>query len=189
MTEPHTPDTGHSIPTATETTTPTPHAGGPRSEGVQERAEEGISSPKRAKADFAPRPVVSSANDDDEIPPVPAGIGPRGGALWQHVQEDSTFDPRETNLLIEVCRILDTIDALSESIAGDGIMVAGSQGQLVLNAAVGELRQQQQSYARLVTMLNLDELQGATAILSTTRVKAQTAANARWSSQRRANRG
>lgn len=41
-------------------------------------------------------------------------------------------------------------------------MITGSQEQQVLNPAVGELRRQKLSSARLVTMLNLDTVEGST---------------------------
>ena len=119
-------------------------------------------------------------------PRPPDGLGVRGSATWTEIHETFEFDPQETELLIEVCRTLDTIDALSKAIERDGHMVMGSQGQPVLNGAVAELRQQQLSYSRLVTMLNLQGVEGAAAIIRATSVRATTAANARWSKQRRA---
>ena len=68
---------------------------------------------------------------------VPEGLGPRGSAFWVSAQTELEFDTRETDLLIEVCRTLDMIDSLTAAIASDGIMLTGSQGQQVLNAAGG----------------------------------------------------
>ena len=117
------------------------------------------------------------------------GLKARGLGLWTQLHETYEFDPQETNLVIEVCRTLDTIDTLAASVAKDGTMVLGSQGQMVLNSAVAELRQQQAAYARLVTMLNLDAAESGSALLTATSASASAAANARWSKVKRAQRG
>ena len=117
------------------------------------------------------------------------GLKARGLDLWTQLHETYEFDPQETNLVIEVCRTLDTIDTLAASIKKDGTMVLGSQGQMVLNSAVAELRQQQAAYARLVTMLNLNAAESGSALLTATSASASAAANARWSKVKRAQRG
>lgn len=118
----------------------------------------------------------------------PKGLGARGAALWAELQDALEFDAQEEALLLETCRTLDTIDALAASVDAVGVMIQGSQGQQVLNPAVGELRQQQQSYARLVTMLNLGDVENGAQIISATSASAQAAANARWSNVRKAKR-
>lgn len=115
------------------------------------------------------------------VPKVPAGLGLRGAAFWKAVQADLEFDARETDLLIEVCRTLDTIDELSVAVERDGIMLKGSQGQQVLNGAVAELRQQQASYARLVTQLNLDGAESGVGMRSPRGASASATAKRRWS--------
>ena len=117
------------------------------------------------------------------------GLKARGLGLWTQLHETYEFDPQETNLVIEVCRTLDTIDTLAASIKKDGTMVLGSQGQMVLNSAVAELRQQQAAYARLVTMLNLNAAESGSALLTATSASASAAANARWSKVKRAQHG
>ena len=117
------------------------------------------------------------------------GLKARGLGLWTQLHDTYEFDPQETNLVIEVCRTLDTIDTLAASIEKDGTMVLGSQGQMVLNSAVAELRQQQAAYARLVTMLNLNAAENGSALLTATSASASAAANARWSKVKRAQRG
>lgn len=107
-------------------------------------------------------------------------LGDRGRELWDELQGVYEFDLHEENLLVEVCRVLDVIDALNESIAVHGVMVEGSQGQLVLNSAVGELRQQQTNFARMLPLLNLSDAENAT-ILSLHESRAKQAAKARWS--------
>jgi hypothetical protein len=117
---------------------------------------------------------------DLNIPPVPEGIGRRGKAFWVDVQGELEFDAKETELLLELCRVLDTIDLLAESIAADGVMLEGSQGQRVLNAAVAELRQQQAAYARLVTQLNLEGAGTGEAMRSPRAASAAATAKRRW---------
>lgn len=109
-------------------------------------------------------------------------LGVRGRELWDELQAILEFDRHEENLLVEICRVLDVTDALVESISKHGVMVLGSQGQFVLNSAVGELRQQQASFARLLPLLNLEAAGADASLLSMTTARAKQAANARWSS-------
>lgn len=111
----------------------------------------------------------------------PKGLQARGRALWRELNGKYEFDPQEVDLVLEVCRTLDTIDALAAAVAGAGVMIVGSQGQPVINPAVAELRQQQAGFARLMTSLNLGSAEAGAGIVSATSVRARTAANARWS--------
>lgn len=106
-------------------------------------------------------------------------LGERGRALWDQLQGVYEFDLHEENLLLEVCRVLDVIDGLAESVVQHGVMVEGSTGQLVVNPSVGEMRQQQASFARLLPLLNLDDGDAAS-VLSLTQSRAKRAAKARW---------
>jgi hypothetical protein len=115
----------------------------------------------------------------NDAPPVPEGIGERGGAFWLAAQAGLEFDARETDLLLEICRILDTIDLLALAIERDGVMLTGSQGQRVVNGAVAEMRQQQAAYARLVTQLNMDGAEGAE-MKSPRGASASATAKRRW---------
>jgi hypothetical protein len=115
-----------------------------------------------------------------KAPPPPKGIGPRGSAFWIEAQTSLEFDARETALLLEVCRTLDTIDALAAAVQADGVMLTGSQGQQVLNGAVGELRQQQAAYARLVTQLNLEGAEAGVPMRSPRSASASLTARRRW---------
>lgn len=122
------------------------------------------------------------------VPRPPRSLKTRGRALWRQLYDDYEPEPHEADLVLEVCRTLDTIDQLSAAIAADGLMILGSQGQRVLHPAVAELRQQQALYARLVPMLNLDEGSGGVGLATVTSLKAKTAANARWSKSKDARR-
>lgn len=107
------------------------------------------------------------------------GLGVRGRELWDSLQAVYEFDKHEENMLAEICRVLDVIEALVDSIASHGVMVEGSQGQPVLNSAVSELRQQQTNFARLLPLLNLGDAENAR-VLSLTESRARRAANVRW---------
>jgi hypothetical protein len=131
----------------------------------------------------------TSNNLTPSLPPPPDGLGARGADFWTAAQEQLEFDDRETDLLIEVCRTLDTIDLLSAAIDTDGVMLTGSQGQRVLNGAVAERRQQQAAYARLVTQLNLDGAEEASAMKSPRSASAAETAKRRWTQKRRSGFG
>ena len=118
----------------------------------------------------------------------PKGLQVRGRKLWKELHVKYEFDAQEADLLLETCRTLDVIDSLAAVVATAGVMVAGSQGQLVLNPAIAELRQTQASFARLVTSLNLDSAEVGGGILTATTVRAKTAANARWSKSKEVRR-
>jgi hypothetical protein len=122
-----------------------------------------------------------------QLPPPPNGLGLRGSEFWTAAQSQLEFDERETDLLTEVCRTLDTIDLLSAAIDTDGVMLTGSQGQRVLNGAVAERRQQQAAYARLVTQLNLDGAEEPGAMKTPRSASAAETAKRRWAQKK--NRG
>ena len=123
---------------------------------------------------------------DTDGPPVI--LRTRGKALWIELQEKFEFDPQDVQLLLETCRTLDVIDSLSQSMDTDGVMIVGSQGQMVLNSAVAELRQQQAAFARLVGHLNLLDAELGQAISARSRA-AKTAGQARWREGKKATRG
>lgn len=107
-------------------------------------------------------------------------LGVRGSEFWASLHEEFEYDSHTSELVFEACRVLDVIDSLQVSIADDGVMVAGSQGQLVVNGAVAELRQQQAILIRLIQNLGLDD-EGQSEVSR----KAQMAAQARWRNQKK----
>ncbi|MHA3723463.1 hypothetical protein ACXR2T_06250 [Leucobacter sp. HY1910] len=120
--------------------------------------------------------------DGEPVPP-PEYLGVRGAAFWVAQQAAYEWDEHDSQVLVEACRTLDTIDALAAAIEHDGVMLAGSQGQPVLNGAVAELRQQQTSLARLLAALDLDAEE--VGVKSPQQVRSQTANRARWKGGRR----
>ena len=114
------------------------------------------------------------------IPRPPKGMTGRASRLWRALHEVLEFDPHETQLLIEACRALQRIDELEAAVAEHGVMVPGSTGQLVVNPAVAEQRQQQATLARLVTLLGIDLDPSSAPTVAVISQQARRAAEARW---------
>lgn len=110
-------------------------------------------------------------------PRAPRGLGARGRTFWKRIHVDIEFSDAETELLVEACRTLDHLNTLDESIKEHGAMIPGSQGQLVVNPAVTEVRQQKLVLHRLLSALNIPE---EDAPLSAKSVAATHAARTRW---------
>ncbi|MGP6172003.1 hypothetical protein ACTU6V_12450 [Microbacterium sp. A204] len=111
---------------------------------------------------------------------VPTGLGKRGKAFWAALTEKIEYAVQESEVLVEACRTLDRIDELTEAVQSDGVMISGSMGQRILHPAIGELRQQQASFVRLVGALHLPEDEQAKDKFHTARAKAGAAG--RWGS-------
>lgn len=112
-------------------------------------------------------------------PKAPAGLKPRGRRFWRDTLADFELTDGELNLLAEVCRTLDTLDALADTIARDGTTTTGSQGQTVMHPAVAEARQQRLTLHRLLAALELPDDEGGT--ISTARVlSGRENARTRW---------
>lgn len=115
-------------------------------------------------------------------PRVPSGVGTVGRALWRRLVAVYDFEEHELAVLEVACRQLDDVAALEAVIARDGMVVAGSQGQPRLNAAVAEVRQGRLALGKLLGLLALpDEAERPLTAASRT---AQKAANARWNRKR-----
>lgn len=118
----------------------------------------------------------------------PKVLGPRGLELWDSIMGDLDGDVHDRELVLETCRTLDVIDDLAKSVRDDGVTVAGSRGQLVVNPAVPEMRQQQATFARLLAQLNLDA-EEVGAIMSARQASAKRAGQARWRAAQGGRRG
>ena len=95
-----------------------------------------------------------------KTPKAPSGLGTRGRAYWSHVMGEYELTESETHVLLEVCRTLDNLDRLAESIDREGAMVTGSKGQKVLNPAMTEARGQRLALHRLIAALRLPDDEG-----------------------------
>jgi hypothetical protein len=94
-----------------------------------------------------------------------ADLGPRGASFWRHVTSSCDIGRPEQELLLEVCRTLDTVEALQEA-AGDLRTLA-------------ELRQQRLALGRMLGQLEIPDDVDST-LESPATVRARRAANARW---------
>jgi len=116
---------------------------------------------------------------------LPEGLQPRGRGrrFWKAVTEAFEFRADELALLVEVCKVLDTIDRLEGDLEGGPSIVVGSRGQPALNPGIAELRQQRALLGRLLAQLNIpedgEEPQSA-GVLSPRSVRGRRAAAARW---------
>lgn len=109
----------------------------------------------------------------------PHGLRARGAAIWDAVMADLEGEPYDEALVLELCRIADTLEGLAQVVARDGLTTLGSAGQTVIHPAVAEIRQQQQAFARLLTQLNLETVDVG-AMLSPRQASAKSAAAKRW---------
>lgn len=119
---------------------------------------------------------------------VPNGLGERGSRLWSSIMDDLEGDQHDADLVLETCRVLDVIDALAEAVDRDGVTVTGSRGQIVINPAVQEMRQQQVVFSRLIAQLNLDEAELG-AMLTARQAAAKRAGQAKWRRLQEGRRG
>ena len=97
---------------------------------------------------------------------------------------DFDLTDAELELLAEACRTLDNLDNLAAMVAEHGAAVAGSQGQVIVNPAIGEARAQRLALHRLLAALQLPD-DDAEPVPTSTTLRARTAARARWSGHAR----
>jgi hypothetical protein len=107
-------------------------------------------------------------------------FGPRGRAFHAAILAGFDLSGAELELLAEVCRSLDEIDALNAAVLRDGVTVEGSTGQTRVHPALGEVRQHRLALARLLGLLALPDEQGVT-VTAGVSARAKAAAQARWS--------
>jgi len=111
----------------------------------------------------------------------PTDLRARGLAFWRGVDAGWVLSLDESVLLVEVCRLLDTCDALQEALNRDGVLATGSAGQLRVSPVVGELRACRLAVARMLAQIGLPDQTGAT-VASPATLRARRAARARWGS-------
>ena len=111
----------------------------------------------------------------------PGDLGERGQAFWDQVTDKFDFSDSEQQLLLEACRCVDQLETLERVLREQGTLVEGSKGQLVLNPAISETRQQRLVLHRLLAALRLEDEEGNDeGVASARSISAQTAANVRW---------
>jgi hypothetical protein len=120
------------------------------------------------------------------VPRVPPGLGKSGSEFWRSTQKAYHPDARDWPILLETCRVLDEIDALTAVVAAQGVMSTGSQGQVVEHPALSGLRAHRLTLDRLLVRLALpDEEDEDDVPDSLMRIRAKKAAAARWKGHRR----
>lgn len=118
---------------------------------------------------------------------MPTGLGRRGSSFWRRVTREYVLRPDELAVLEHACRTVELVALLEAAIKTDGTMVTGSTGQIIVNPAFIEVRQQRQLLSQLLARIGLtDTGLPATGKVGTGDVsaKARAAANARWEQHR-----
>lgn len=87
----------------------------------------------------------------------PAGLGARGRRLWDAVTGEYDLRTDEKELLLELCREYDLIEALEDVRRTVDLVDVGSTGQSRMHPVVGELRQRRLVVARLSSELALPD--------------------------------
>jgi|SRR5262245_39448730 len=85
----------------------------------------------------------------------------------------------EVELLTEICRQLDTVDALALTLAEQGVTAVGSRGQVRVHPLVAAVSGARALLARLVAQLGLPDQDAAT-LASPAQTQARRAAASRW---------
>jgi hypothetical protein len=73
-------------------------------------------------------------------PTAPAGLSKRGRRFWSTVVGSYSLRADEVELLAELCRALDELEAMRVAVAEAGVTVVGSRGQVRPNPLLSELR-------------------------------------------------
>jgi hypothetical protein len=85
----------------------------------------------------------------------PAGLGPSGRALWRDVMRDYGLAPHEAAILVQVCRVVDRLDAIEAELADGPLLVPGSTGQPRANPLLAEQRMQMRVLEALCRALSI----------------------------------
>lgn len=117
-----------------------------------------------------------------KAPSPPKGLADQGRGLWKKLAAEFEFDDRELAILAAACRQLDVVSGLEDAAKKDGPMTTGSQGQPVLHPAIAEARQGRLALSRLLGQLEIPDEEDAPR--SQASIRAQKAANKRWTARR-----
>ena len=107
-------------------------------------------------------------------------LGPAGVAFWTSTTALYALTDAEFAILHEICRTLDSLDALDRTVRADGPMTVGAAGQPVVHPALTETRGHRVVSHRLIAALNLPDPNGQT-VPSARQTRGRTAAATRWS--------
>lgn len=109
----------------------------------------------------------------------PANLGTQGSALWDSITGKWELRADELAVLGDACSTADMIHTMEAGLEGQDLMVRGSQGQLVINPLISELRQYRAARAALLRQLKLPD-ENSTDVGGALSAKNRAAANARW---------
>lgn len=110
----------------------------------------------------------------------PGDLRGPGRAFWRVSVADYDLSDSELQILKATCRLLDEAALLEASIDADGVVVAGSTGQLRTNPALGEARQHRMAIGRLLAQLALPGPEDHSAVLTPLQARSRKANNTRW---------
>jgi hypothetical protein len=99
--------------------------------------------------------------------------------MWRSIAGSYEMRPDELVVLTDACRTADLIAVMEAGLAGQDLLVRGSQGQLVINPLISELRQYRAARAALLRQLKLPD-EGSTDSGAALSAKNRAAANVRW---------
>lgn len=99
-----------------------------------------------------------STNDTQaKAPRPPRGLQTAGRNLWKATVGRLDLDAHEHLLLLQACRVADTLDALATAAVGQPLTVTNARGDEVAQPLLVESRQQSIVLARLIASLRLPE--------------------------------
>lgn len=117
-------------------------------------------------------------------PDPPKGLGPAGQHLWNAIldglPDGFMLAPREEALLADAARMSDTIAALDEVVAEEGVVALGVGKQRVAHPCLVEARLMRTSLHALLGKIGLDEPTAYRADAARRSESAKKAAQARW---------
>lgn len=112
--------------------------------------------------------------------PAPSGLAAKGKKTWKAITGTYELRADELDTLEDICREVDLISRLEESLDGADLLTRGSQGQDVLNPLVAEVRQHRATKKALWASLKLPDDAAAPAVANQQREAAQS----RWAASR-----
>lgn len=72
----------------------------------------------------------------------PSGLGKSGRQLWRDIHAEYGLAPHESAILVQCCRVLDTLDRIQAELSGAELTVTGSTGQPRPHPLLAEWRHQ-----------------------------------------------
>lgn len=87
------------------------------------------------------------------------GLGAAGLALWDAVHECRSVGREHELLLLNACRVADSLERISEELAVSGLRSRNSRGDEIANPLLVEHRQQLATFRQVLAALGVDKLQ------------------------------